>query len=31
MNSIYTLTTWVIPLLLCIIIHEVAHGYMALR
>ena len=31
MTSIYTLTTWVIPLLLCIILHEVAHGYMALK
>ena len=31
MTSIYTLTTWVIPLLLCIILHEVAHGYMAMK
>ena len=31
MPSIYTLTTWVIPLLLCIILHEVAHGYVALK
>ena len=31
MTSIYTLTTWVIPLLLCIILHEVAHGYMAYK
>ena len=31
MNSIYTLTTWIIPLLLCIILHEVAHGYMAYK
>ncbi len=31
MTSIYTLTTWVIPLLLCVILHEVAHGYMALK
>lgn len=31
MSSIYTLTTWVIPLLLCIILHEVAHGYVALK
>lgn len=32
MNSemIYTFTTWVIPLVLCAIIHEVSHGYMAL-
>ena len=26
-----TLTTWVIPLLLCIILHEVAHGYVAMK
>ena len=31
MTSVYTLTTWVIPLLLCIILHEIAHGYVALR
>ena len=31
MTSIYTLTTWVIPLLLCVILHEIAHGYMALK
>ncbi|MGN0919244.1 MAG: site-2 protease family protein [Alphaproteobacteria bacterium] len=31
MDSIYTLTTWVIPLLLCVILHEVAHGYIALK
>lgn len=31
MTSIYTLTTWVIPLLLCIILHEVAHGYVAMK
>ena len=31
MNSIYTLTTWIIPLLLCIILHEVAHGYVAYK
>ena len=31
MTSIYALTTWVIPLLLCIILHEVAHGYVALK
>ena len=31
MTSIYTLTTWIIPLLLCIILHEVAHGYVALK
>ena len=31
MTSIYTLTTWVIPLLLCVILHEVAHGYVALK
>ena len=28
---IYTLTTWIIPLLLCMIIHEFAHGYVAMR
>ncbi len=31
MTSIYTLTTWIIPLLLCIILHEVAHGYVAMK
>ena len=31
MTSIYTLTTWVIPLLLCVILHEVAHGYVAYK
>ena len=31
MTAIYTLTTWIIPLLLCIILHEVAHGYVALK
>ena len=31
MTSIYTLTTWVIPLLLCVIFHEIAHGYVALK
>lgn len=31
MTLIYTLTTWVIPLLLCIILHEIAHGYVALK
>ena len=31
MSSIYTLTTWVIPLLLCVILHEIAHGYVALK
>ena len=31
MTSIYTLTTWVIPLLLCVILHEIAHGYVALK
>ena len=31
MTSFYTLTTWVIPLLLCIILHEIAHGYAALK
>lgn len=28
---IYTATTWVIPLLLCVILHEVAHGWMAMK
>ena len=28
---IYTLTTWIIPLYLCIILHEVAHGFVALK
>ena len=31
MSLIYTLTTWIIPLLLCIILHEVAHGYVAYK
>ncbi len=31
MTQIYTLTTWIIPLLLCIILHEVAHGFVALK
>ena len=31
MTSIYTLTTWIIPLFLCIILHEIAHGYIALK
>ena len=31
MTLIYTLTMWVIPLLLCVILHEVAHGYVALK
>ena len=30
-NLIYTITTWVIPLLLCVIIHEMGHGYAALK
>lgn len=30
-NIIYTLTTWVMPLLLCVILHEVAHGWMAMK
>ena len=29
-EMIYTVTTWAIPLLLSIIVHEVAHGYVAL-
>ena len=28
---IYTLTTWIIPLLLVIIVHEVAHGLVAMK
>lgn len=28
---IYTLTTWIIPLLLAMIVHEVAHGFVALK
>ena len=28
---IYTLTTWIIPLLLCMIIHEFAHGFAAVK
>lgn len=28
---IYTLTTWIIPLLLCMIIHEFAHGFVAMK
>ena len=31
MTFIYTLTTWIIPLMLCIILHEVAHGYVAMK
>lgn len=30
-NMIYTLTTWVIPLLLCVILHEIAHGFVAMK
>lgn len=30
-NLIYSLTTWIIPLLLCMIVHEVSHGIMALK
>ncbi len=28
---IFELTTWIIPLILCMVVHEVAHGYMALK
>ena len=28
---IYTLTTWIIPLILCMIIHEIAHGLVAMK
>ena len=31
MSSIYSLTTWIIPLLLCMIVHEFAHGFAALK
>ena len=31
MTFIYTLTTWVIPLILCVVLHEIAHGYVAYR
>ncbi len=30
LETIYTITTWILPLLLCIILHEVAHGWAAL-
>ena len=30
-NLIYTITTWIMPLLLCVIIHEIGHGYAALK
>ena len=30
-NFIWILTTWIGPLLLCVILHEVAHGWMALK
>lgn len=30
-HIIYTLSTWVMPLLLTMILHEVAHGYVALK
>lgn len=30
-DIIYTLTTWIIPLLLCVILHEVAHGWAAMK
>ncbi len=30
-NFIYTITTWIIPLLLCVILHEMAHGWMAMK
>lgn len=31
MSVIYTLTTWIIPLFLCVILHEIAHGYVAMK
>lgn len=30
-DIIYTATTWIIPLLLSVIVHEVAHGYVAMK
>lgn len=30
-DMIYTFTTWIMPLLLCVILHEVAHGWMAMK
>ncbi len=30
-SIIYSLTTWIIPLLLCMIVHEVSHGWAALK
>ncbi len=30
-DMIYTLTTWIMPLLLCVILHEIAHGWMAMK
>lgn len=30
-NLVWTLTTWIVPLLLSVILHEVAHGWMALK
>ncbi|MBP5344092.1 MAG: site-2 protease family protein [Alphaproteobacteria bacterium] len=31
MTFIYSLTTWLIPLFLCVILHEIAHGYVAYK
>ncbi|MDR2902002.1 MAG: site-2 protease family protein [Lactobacillales bacterium] len=31
MEFLYTATTWVIPLILAIVLHEIAHGYMAYK
>lgn len=31
MEVIYTFTTWIIPLFLCVILHEIAHGYVAYK
>ena len=28
--SVYSLTTWILPLMVTIILHEIAHGYMAM-
>lgn len=30
-NMIYTLTTWVMPLLLSVMLHEIAHGWVAMK
>lgn len=30
-DMIYTFTTWIMPLLVCVILHEIAHGWMAMK